>query len=84
MPTGNRMSYAEVEKDQERQGKIDIKYETFCENLKDETEAALEILNDSFNRVPRHTSYKERLEVFALRLTELSEIADRLAGEFDG
>jgi hypothetical protein len=77
MPTGNRMSYAEVEKDQERQEAIDRRYELIRENLGEEVGEAIAILDT------RHTSYKERLEVFALRLTELSEIADRLAGEFN-
>jgi hypothetical protein len=84
MPTGNRMSYAEVEKDQERQEAIDRRYELIRENLGEEVGEALAILDNCYSRVPRHTSYKERLEVFALRLMELSEIADRLAGEFDG
>jgi hypothetical protein len=77
------ISHYQIEKDQERQESVDGRYELIRENLGEEVGEALAILDNCYSRVPRHTSYKERLEVFALRLTELSEIADRLAGEFN-
>lgn len=66
----------EYQEELERAEHLELRFDRICENLGDELEYARTIFNRS------NLSYKDKLEVFAERLSEISDMALGLSWEF--
>ena len=73
-----KLSHADYEKDMIKSQDLADYYWQRKEGIEAEINEALELLSPYYGRM----GYSDRLVAFALRITEIAEMAERLAEEF--